>query len=400
MPAPVPIPTRQALLRRWQADQDAATVAADLDLNPRTVRRFFRRFRDCGTSDIGPKYPTPHRPRPDDTIYQAALALRQEHPRWGAPLIHVMLGHNFPKRARPGPRTLQRWFARAGLNPPRSAHRRREYHRADFPHDVWQMDAVEKFPLADGRPVSWLRIVDEHTGAILSTTIFDCGTFSQVPASHTQAALRKTFTTWGLPGALRVDNGPPWGSWGDLPTALALWLLGLGVEMIWNPPRRPRYNAVVECFQRVGQRWLEPRSCSRAQQLQQKANRLDRLQREEYPVVAGKSRLEVYPKLAHADGAYNAAWERAHWSLAPVTDYLACHSVLRQVDSKGMISLYNSNRYVGRHHHKTVWVTLDPEALVWLVTDAKGNQLRTVDAPEIDQEKIRRLSVTRRRHNE
>jgi hypothetical protein len=311
-----------------------------------------------------------------------------------------MLGHNFSKRSLPHTRTLQRWFAHAGLNQPPKAHRHCEYHRADFPHDVWQMDAVEKFPLANGRLVSWLRIVDEHTGAVLSTTIFDRGTFSQVPANRTQAALRDTFTTWGLPGALRVDNGPPWGSWGDLPTALALWLLGLGVEVIWNPPRRPRYNAVVECFQRVGQRWLEPRSCSSVRELQQKANRLDRLQREEYPVVAGKTRMEVYPKLVHSGAAYNLAWERSHWSLAKVTEYLASHSVSRQVDSKGMISLYNRTRYVGRQHNKTVWVTLDPKALVWLVTDAKGNQLRTLDAPEIDQKNIRRLTVTRRRPNE
>src|SRR5271157_1101411 len=31
-----------------------------------------------------------------------------------------------------------------------------------------------------------------------------------------------------MPARIRVDNGTPWGSAGDLPTDLALWLFGLG----------------------------------------------------------------------------------------------------------------------------------------------------------------------------
>jgi hypothetical protein len=261
------------------------------------------------------------------------------------------------------------------------------------------MDAAEQLPLADGQRVSWLRIVDEHTGAVLSTTIFACGVFSQVPADRTQRALRKAFMTWGRPGAVRVDNGPPWGSKGDLPTDVALWALGLGVNMLWNPPRRPQRNGVVERFQGVGKRWLEPQSCSSALELQQRANRVDRLQREEYPVVAGQSRLQVYPKLAHSGRAYNRAWEQTHWSLSKVAEYLSSYSVPRRVDRKGMISLYNSNRYVGRHPDKAVWVTFDPQAKAWLVTDAQGNQLRELAAPEMTRQKILSLSVSTRRQN-
>jgi hypothetical protein len=46
-----------------------------------------------------------------------------------------------------------------------------------------------------------------------------------------QAELRRQFRRWGLPNALRVDNGNPWGDWSDLPTALALWLIGLGLDV-------------------------------------------------------------------------------------------------------------------------------------------------------------------------
>jgi transposase InsO family protein len=61
-----------------------------------------------------------------------------------------------------------------------------------------------------------------------------------------QTVLRNTFKRWGRPLRFRVDNGVPWGSSGDLPPDLVLWLLGLGVETVTNPPRRPQDNGVVE----------------------------------------------------------------------------------------------------------------------------------------------------------
>src|ERR671934_175688 len=76
-----------------------------------------------------------------------------------------------------------------------------------------------------------------------------------LPRRTVQPLLRQAFGRWGLPGGLRVDNGKPWGSWSDLPTALALWLLGLGIELHWNPPRQPQRNGVVERSQGTGKRW-------------------------------------------------------------------------------------------------------------------------------------------------
>ena len=72
------------------------------------------------------------------------------------------------------------------------------------------------------------------------------GYFTQVPSGMVQAELRRCFRQWGRPVSLRVDNGYPWGSCGDLPTPFALWLVGLDIGVIWNPPRRPQDNGVVE----------------------------------------------------------------------------------------------------------------------------------------------------------
>ncbi len=402
MSRPLPLPVRQNVFRRWRIGDTAAAIAHNLQLVPRTVRRLVQRFRERGADAIHPLY-SQRQSRPPPAVL-AAVALRQEHRRWGAPLIRVLLRHRFADDDLPSPRTLQRWFARAGLGPAPKGRRpaAARQPRAGHPHAVWQMDAAEQLALTNNQQVCWLRIVDEYSGAVLRTVVFAEALFNQVPPVQTQQTLRKTFTVWGLPGALRVDNGPPWGSKGDLPTDLALWVLGLRVDMIWNPPRRPQHNAVVERFQGVGQCWLEPGSCSCPEELQRNADRLDRVQREEYPVVEGQSRLAVHPGLEHSGRTYNRAWERRHWDLSAVAEQLAGYRVPRRVDDKGMISLYNRNRYVGRQHAgKAVWVTFDPQALVWVVLDAKGNAVRDhLAAPEICRDRIMSLTVTNRRRED
>src|SRR5207249_7206313 len=110
------------------------------------------------------------------------------------------------------------------------------------------------------------------------------GIWNSVPAGETQAVLRRAFARWGMPRAIRVDNGTPWGSRGDLPTDLVLWLAGLDVEVRANPPRRPQDNGVVERSQGTGKRWAEPQAADSAEQLQAVIDGMDQLQRAEYPV--------------------------------------------------------------------------------------------------------------------
>ena len=209
-----------------------------------------------------------------------------------------------------------------------------------------------------------------------------------------QEALRQAFKVWGLPQRLRVDNGKPWGSWSDLPTQLALWVIGLGVEVIWIPPRRPQKNGVVERSQGTGKRWAEPRLCATAAALQERFDDLDRLQREEYPRPGGRTRLELYPELVHSGRRYSQAWERQHWEIGHVLKHLSPYAVPRRVDQTGNLSLYNRNHYVGVvHANKTVYVMFDAEAREWLIADMDGRELRRRPASEITAERIRSLKV-------
>jgi hypothetical protein len=193
-----------------------------------------------------------------------------------------------------------------------------------------------------------------------------------VPATETVATLRAAFARWGLPGRIRVDNGYPWGSSGDLPTELGLWLLGLGIELVYNPPRRPQHNGVVERSQDTGQRWADPERCASAAELQRNLDAMDQHQREYFPEPS-RSRLGLFPALAHSGRAYDPAAESDQWQESRLWEKLAEYAVVRQINARGLISVYGRNYYVGRRYAgQEAYVRFDAETGEWLFELVSG----------------------------
>jgi hypothetical protein len=210
--------------------------------------------------------------------------------------------------------------------------------------------------------------------------------------------LRLAWIRWGLPGRFRVDNGWPWGSSGDFPTDLSLWLIGLGIGMHWNNPRRPQENGVVERSQGTSARWCEPWTCRTPAELQARLERMDRLYRELYPYQRRLSRLQFFPGLAHSGRPYDRASETARWEWSRVAEHLTTIVPVRHVDPTGRVSLYNKGHYVGRlHQGKDVCVLYDPEFNEWVFADREGRQLSRRSADQLSPERVINLNVTNRR---
>ena len=204
------------------------------------------------------------------------------------------------------------------------------------------------------------------------------------------------FRHWGLPLRLRVDNGMPWGSQGDLPTDLACWLAGLDVAVVANPPRRPQDNGVIERSQGVGKAWAEPQHCRSAAQLQTRLDTMDRWQRERYPTRNGQPRWEAYPDLRHSGRRYTARWETTTWDLHRVWTLLESYVVPRSVDGQGRVSLYGRPYSVGvRWSGQMIWVGFDAGS--WVFQDKSGHEIARKPAVHLDARQIQALDVTNRR---
>jgi transposase InsO family protein len=217
-----------------------------------------------------------------------------------------------------------------------------------------------------------------------------------VTVGAVQEVLRGLLERWGRLQRLRVDNGAPWGPGNDLPPPLMLWLIGLGILPIWNPPCRPTENAKVERTNGTVNRWAEPARCEDYAAWEAKLAWTARVQREEYPAVGGQSRLAAHPELAAQPRPYRREEEEAEWQLERVTSYLAQGKWPRYVSERGQISLYGKAYEVGRGHRKQqVWVRFDAETCEWVIEGKEGEPLRRHRAEQITAERICTLTVSK-----
>lgn len=378
-------------------------MADELQVSLRTIQRLYQQFELHGEAVIKPAYHRCGQNHPQKTsedILQKVRSMRQQHPKWGAELIRLIVQPKTDGQTMPVARTLQRHLQRMGLAPAAPGRRAKESPaRATRPHEVWQVDASEQKKLKTGRQVCWMRFVDEFSGAVLDTKVFDTSHIGKVPLAQLRSHARAVFSRWGRPFRLRVDNGYPFGSQGDFPPELSLWVLGLGINIIWNPPRQPQKNGVVERSQGVAKNWAEPQQCMSAGQLQSHLRKMDRIQREQYPSIDGVSRCEAYPELAYSGQSYNAAWEKTNWSYDAVLEYLAGLLDTRKVSPDGHVSVYNQPYYVGKHHAgKKIFVYLDPMEVRWVFASEEDHQLRTHAAKQLSRQRILKLDVTNRRY--
>src|SRR3546814_3080729 len=90
-------------------------------------------------------------------------------------------------------------------------------------------------------------MVDDHSRYALC--IAACGDERRPTV---QARLEATFRRYGLPAAIYVDNGAPWGDAGGARwTGLRVWLLKLGVGVVYARPYHPQGRGKNERFHRT-----------------------------------------------------------------------------------------------------------------------------------------------------
>lgn len=172
----ISVPQRQVIFQRTGLGHQADDVADDLGLNPKTVRTLMARFAKAGAAGITPGYARcglNQARRSDVDLIGEVIMMRCQHTTWGAGIIRVVLAERHPDRTLPSERAILRAFAKVGLNPAPAGRRRGgPGRRAERPHDTWQIDAADQMKLVDTARASWLRIVDECSGAVLETAVF------------------------------------------------------------------------------------------------------------------------------------------------------------------------------------------------------------------------------------
>jgi transposase InsO family protein len=217
-------------------------------ISPATGYKWLSRFA-AGDEDLADRSRRPHWSPLRSTADTEAhvLAVRDEHPAWGARKIVRCLerdGHEAPAGS-----TVHAILRRHGRVEATSGTPGKPWQRFEkpAPNLLWQMDFKGKVAIANGAACHPLTIVDDHSRYAVCLRAY-----SNEQSETVRSGLEATFHRYGLPDALLVDNGSPWGDGpGQSWTRLGVWLLKLGVDVLHSRPYHPQTRGKNERFHRT-----------------------------------------------------------------------------------------------------------------------------------------------------
>ncbi len=219
------------------------------------------------------------------------------------------------------------------------------------------------------------------------------GRISQVPVEQIRVLLIRLFKKWGLPLAIRTDNGEPFGvPTRDVIPILSLWLVAWGIQPILNRPRRPQDNAKVESNQGTASRWAEVYKCQNQEQMQQQLDQACLLQRDHFPVKRmGKATRSCIFKDLYTP---IRPFEEATFNEKNAYAYLAKAVYPRKVSPVGTTSIYAKPFQIGaKHRGKAVFAKFDQHNVQWLFFDQSGNLIASIPDPRFARENLFNLTL-------
>jgi len=201
-------------------------------------------------------------------IEQMVLELREAHSRWGPRKLKRVLEDNEPGRVWPAASTIGALLKREGLMAGRRKRRRTAPYteplaHADGPNRVWCADFKGWFRTGDGERIDPLTITDAH-----SRYLFRCQAVEKTDTARVQAIFEAVFREYGMPEAIRTDNGAPFASTAIAGLSrLAVWWMKLGIVAERIAAGHPEQNGRHERMHRtLKQETAQPPAGNRREQ--------------------------------------------------------------------------------------------------------------------------------------
>lgn len=220
----------------------------------KTGYKILARWERGGADGLKDLSRMPHR-HPNQTpapIEEQILAVRHAHMRWGPRKLRRVLETRHPGQSWPAPSTIGELIRRAGLaSRPRLRRRTPPYTQpfasATGANDVWCVDFKGWFRTGDGARIDPFTMTDAHSRYLLR-----CQAVAKTDTASVEAICQAAFREYGLPGAIRSDNGAPFASRTVAGLSrLALYWMKLGIVPERIEPGHPEQNGRHERMHRT-----------------------------------------------------------------------------------------------------------------------------------------------------
>jgi transposase InsO family protein len=241
---------KEFVLLATQPGANIAQLCRRFQISRKTGYKLLERYAAEGEGALTDRSRRPqHSPaRTRASTEQAIVELRLQHPAWGARKLLRRL-RDVGQRHLPAPSTAHAILQRHALIAPEQSLKHHAFIRFERPHanSLWQMDFKGHFALSDTTRCHPLTVLDDHSRFNLALRA--CGNEQTLTV---QAELTRLFRRYGLPEAIGVDNGAPWGDTYERGyTPVTVWLMRLGISVCHSRPYHPQTLGKDERFHRT-----------------------------------------------------------------------------------------------------------------------------------------------------
>jgi putative transposase len=246
---------RMRFVGRLLAGEKMAPLCREFGISRVTGHKIWNRYKQDGAKGIYNRSRAPHK-HPNQLpfeVEQLIVRLKQEKPKWGAPKIRELVSKRYPGIKLPATCTVHAVLDRHGLV---NKKKRRTKYRATATYlstprqanDLWCTDFKGEFKLGNNRYCYPLTLSDFTTRFVIS-----CEALSSTQTDPCFPVFEEAFERYGLPLAIRSDNGIPFASGNSTwnLSRLSVWWMRLGIKLERIKPGNPQQNGRHERMHRT-----------------------------------------------------------------------------------------------------------------------------------------------------
>lgn len=247
-----PVEQRVEFIRAYRSGLYSMTeLCAGFEISRRIGYKWLHRAEAEGMAGLRDRSKAPRSSpqRMDPAIEALLLKARDKWPKWGPrKILPWVLGkHPELEGMLPAPSTVGDLFRHHGLVKVRETRAKRSYEPAgalqtDSANDVWTADYKGQFKLGNSQYCYPFTLADAYSRFLLA-----CVAQASTSLAETRAGFLEAFRTYGLPRAIRTDNGTPFvGQGASGLSTLSVWWIQLGIRHQRIQKGRPDQNGSHE----------------------------------------------------------------------------------------------------------------------------------------------------------
>ena len=231
--------------------------------------KWIKRYGEGGVEALDERSRAAHS-HPNETpeeIREMIIGTKLSHQSWGPKKVLDYLGERKPELDWPADSTAGEILKRAGLVNDRVRRRHMAPYSEPFsdchgPNQIWSADFKGDFLLGTGRRCYPLTLTDNFSRYLLM-----CQALEQHSYPVVRPWLERAFRQYGLPRAIRTDNGAPFASLaaGGV-SELSKWWIQLGIRPERIKPGKPSQNGRHERMHRTLKHDVPPQPTHKRQQ--------------------------------------------------------------------------------------------------------------------------------------